>query len=161
MSPLQRHLINLEMIADDISMLDESELLSDEHLQLLKRYKSELTRLNELASSETESAFKSLIQKSVLSTLVDSRQMLLIHLKLIEYIQTFTTADAKIQSILTTRFDSNSDKYLELLQTKAIRAKSQLKTVAMAMGKVDYEKFTQFLSLNQDEWLWDVLKARY
>ena len=60
----------------------------------------------------------------------------------------------KIDAILADQFDENADKRLDLLQVKNIKAKSQFKTVAGAMGKRDYELFVQNMGLNHPDWTW-------
>lgn len=58
-----------------------------------------------------------------------------------EYVITAWEASQKASRIIADSFDESADKRLELLQVKAIKAKSQLKTVAIAMGKADYEVY--------------------
>jgi len=84
-----------------------------------------------------------------------------VYTKLVGYVITAWEASNKANAILVDNFDASADKRLELLQVKAIRAKSQLKTVATAMGQNDYEKFTQALGLIAQEWQWDMLRARF
>ena len=66
----------------------------------------------------------------------------------------FYEARRKVLGILENEFSSLADKHLDLLQTKAIKARSQFKTVAQALGKEEYCQFISQLGLPDHEWGW-------
>ena len=99
--------------------------------------------------------------RSIFENIFERKRMVAVYIKLIGYVLTAWEATSKANAILLDNFDASADKRLELLQVKAIKAKSQLKTVATAMGQSDYEKFTRTLGLETQEWQWDTLRARF
>lgn len=161
MATLQRQLVNLEMLADDLSALALKSHWTAVHIKLIEAYQIALQHLLSSMSSEAEHEFKRRIETSALAQVIESKRMLSVHLKLIGYILTYWDASEKAAEILESNFTEQADKRLELLQVKAIRAKSQLKTVATAMGEADYQKFINLLNLSDAQWQWQVLVARY
>jgi hypothetical protein len=111
--------------------------------------------------NETETGFQTLLKSSLFEDKFERKRMVNVYKKLVDYVITSWEATEKANVIIADSFDEGADKRLELLQVKAIKAKSQLKTVATAMGKTDYEKFTQVFGLTAQEWLWDNLRARF
>lgn len=87
--------------------------------------------------------------------------MVSIHLRLVDYVLTYWQTMQKVNDIRDTNFESNADKRLDLLHVKAVKAKSQLKTVASAMGQDNYSRFLALINLSDVEWQWDVIRARY
>lgn len=161
MATLQRILVNLEMLSDDISLLEPSQYNNADHLRLLH---SILVLLNELDSQskyETEAGFQHVVRGSIFEDVFERKRMVNVYKKLVEYVITAWEASQKASLIIADSFDESADKRLELLQVKAIKAKSQLKTVATAMGKADYEKFTRLFGLLTQQWEWDTLRARF
>jgi len=161
MATLQRQLVNLEILADDMSALVHTSHWTDPHIKLIEAYQIALQQLLNSINTDTDHEFKKRIEASALAKVLDSKRMLSVHLKLIEYILTYWDASQKAAEILESHFTEQADKRLELLQVKAIRAKSQLKTVATAMGKADYQKFVDLLNLSDAQWQWQALVARY
>lgn len=161
MATFQRLLVNLEIIADDLDALNESDCFSDKHLALLGAYRAALADLNESAAQQTEAHCKAYFQHSSLASVYVKKQMLSVHVKLINYVLSYWDANEKVTDIINDDFDPRADKKLELLQVKAIRAKAQLKTVATAMGKEDYKRFIEVLKLSGKDWQWDTLRARF
>ena len=161
MTTIQRNIVNLEIVADDLDALPDSEYWGIQHIKLIQEYKNALQQLAESLNVETENGFKKWIESSSLSEVLESKQMVYVHLKLIDYVLTYWDANQKAERILDSTFGEHADKRLELLQVKAIRAKSQLKTVAMAMGELDYQKFVTQLNLRDEQWQWQGLISRF
>lgn len=161
MATIQRQLVNLEILAEDLNSLSSEQYGGEQHIRLIEEYKEALEHLSDSAKPETESGFKKRLTTSTLAHVLESKQMIGVHLKLIGYVLTFWDANKKANDILDTNFGESADKRLELLQVKAIRAKGQLKTVAHAMGQADYQKFIDLLNLRDAQWQWDVLLSRY
>ena len=161
MASLQRTLVNLEMLSDDINALDANALNTHAHIKLLHHVLEALKGAEQLVALETEANFQKALLGSLFENVFERKRMVGVYIKLIEYVITAWEASNKASAIISENFDSSADKRLELLQVKAIRAKSQLKTVATAMGKEDYEKFTHILGLTTQEWQWDTLRARF
>ena len=161
MTTIQRNIVNLEIVAEDLQALPDSEHWSEQHIKLIEEYKTALQLLAASLKSETENGFRKWIESSSLGSVLATKKMVSVHLKLIDYVLTYWEASQKANSILDSNFGENADKRLELLQVKAIRAKSQLKTVATAMGQLDYQKFVELLNLRDEQWQWQGLIARF
>ena len=161
MTTIQRNIVNLEIVADDLAALPDSEYWSAQHIKLIQEYKNALQQLAESSSFETENGFKKWIESSPLKQALETKQMINVHLKLIDYVLTYWDANQKAERILDNNFGEHADRRLELLQVKAIRAKSQLKTVASAMGELDYQKFVKQLNLRDEQWQWHGLISRF
>lgn len=161
MASLQRSLVNLEMLCDDINALSTDALNTASHIRLLYEVLKELKSAEALISHETEASFQNAVKGSIFENIFERKRMIAVYIKLIGYVVTAWEATAKANAILIENFDESADKRLELLQVKAIKAKSQLKTVATAMGQSDYDKFSRALGLKTQEWQWDTLRARF
>lgn len=161
MASLQRTLVNLEMLSDDIDALHVDALNTHAHIKLLHNVLNELKNAEQLVALETEASFQKSLSGSLFENIFERKRMVGVYIKLVGYVITAWEATNKANAIISENFDSSADKRLELLQVKAIKAKSQLKTVASAMGKEDYAKFVQTLGLSAQEWQWDTLRARF
>jgi glycerophosphoryl diester phosphodiesterase len=161
MATLQRTLVNLEILTEDISLLSDAERGHSPHLRLLHGIRNVLEEVELHTLNETETGFQTLLKSSLFEDKFERKRMVNVYKKLVDYVITSWEATEKANVIIADSFDEGADKRLELLQVKAIKAKSQLKTVATAMGKTDYEKFTQIFGLTAQEWLWDNLRARF
>ncbi|WP_334020117.1 hypothetical protein [Alteromonas sp. S015] len=161
MASLQRTLVNLEILSDDINALNIDAINSVTHIKLLRNVLEELKNAESLVALETEASFHKLLSGSLFEHIFERKRMVGVYIKLVGYVITAWEAGNKVKEIISDNFDSSADKRLELLKVKAIKAKSQLKTVASAMGKDDYEKFVHTLGLYAQEWQWDTLRARF
>lgn len=161
MTSSQRTLINLEILSDDINQLESSQLNGSLHFKLLSDFLLRLTELNHSVQSDTEASVKQLLKGSVFDGAIGRKSMLVVYIKLINYVITAWDATLKAESIINDNFDDSADVRLELLQVKAIKAKAQLKTVASAMGEQDYKTFCAMLGLTAEKWQWDTLRARF
>lgn len=154
MGTTQRHLVNLDMLLTDIEMLDASEYGSLVHVKLLKDIQRVLEALEVAVQSETVSSFQKAVVNAGLAGQLEDKRMPGIFKRLIGYVLEYWDAHSKAAKILDSQFDGNADKRLELLQVKGIRAKSQFKTVARAMGRTDYLHFVEALGLLHEDWQW-------
>jgi len=161
MTSPQRTLVALDMLSDDINLLNDSQVNSELHFKLLSDFLVQLNQLNESVQQESEAAMKRLFVGSLFERPIGRKSMITVYMKLLNYVLTAWDATLKADAIINDNFDNNADVRLELLQVKAIKAKSQLKTVASAMGKQDYEVFCNLLGLSADKWQWDTLRARF
>lgn len=174
MSTITRKLITLDMLHQD--MVDECEefsehdslqpfnsehhscaLVSEHYLKLLARYLEECRQITFLAKELKDNAFSDLVLSSGAISHFSNKQMLSVQSRLLEYVLAFYSASQKADKILASEFDDRADKRLDLLQTKAIKARSQFKTVALAMGKSDYQAFKKALCLPEEDWSWSML----
>jgi hypothetical protein len=161
MTSPQRTLVALDMLSDDINLLNDSQVNSELHFRLLSDFLAQLNHLNDSVQLESEASTKRLFVGSVFDKAISRKSMLTVYMKLLNYVLTAWDATLKADAIINDNFDNSADVRLELLQVKAIKAKSQLKTVASAMGKQDYEVFCSLLGLTADKWQWDTLRARF
>lgn len=151
---LQRHLINLDMLLADLEMLHASEYGQAGHAKLLRDIQTVLKAIDDVAKGETVASFQKAVSTTGLAKAMEDKRMPGIYNRLIGYVLEYWQTSEKIEAILADQFDENADKRLDLLQVKNIKAKSQFKTVARAMGKHDYELFVQNLGLNHPDWAW-------
>lgn len=151
---LQRHLINLDMLLADLEMLDADEYGQAAHAKLLKDIQKVLKSIEDVAAGETVASFQKAVSTTGLAKAMEDKRMPGIYNRLIGYVLQYWETSYKIDAILADQFDENADKRLDLLQVKHIKAKSQFKTVARAMGKADYESFVQNMGLNHPDWAW-------
>lgn len=156
MGTTQRHLVNLDILLTDIEMLDGSEYGSQTHIKLLKGVQLVLGELEVAAQSETVASFQKAVVNSGLAGPLEDKRMPGIFKRLIGNVLEYWDAHGKAAQILDSQFDGNADKRLELWQVKAIKAKSQFKTVARAMGRTDYLHFIDALGLTHEDWQWQV-----
>lgn len=161
MTSPRRTLVALDMLSDDINLLNDSQVNSELHFKLLSDFLLQLKQLNDSVQQESEAAMRCLFVGSQFEQAIGRKSMLIVYMKLLNYVLTAWDATLKAEAIINDSFDDNADVRLELLQVKAIKAKSQLKTVASAMGKQDYEVFCNVLGLSADKWQWDTLRARF
>ncbi|WP_189407874.1 hypothetical protein [Alteromonas halophila] len=157
---MQRTLVNLDMIKDDIAMLPAHAYASASHQKLVRQYRELLVSIDALLPQVTEKQFRTFTAQTELCHLLSQKQMVGVQQKMISSVLAYWDADQKAQGILAAEFDPQADKRLDLLQVKAVRAKSQLKTVADAMGKADYQAFVSALGLAGTELEWSQLCAR-
>lgn len=132
-------------------------LVSEQYLKLLSRYLEECRHILFLAKDLKESAFSDVVSSAGAVSHFHQKQMLSVQSRLVEYVLAFYSASQKADKILASEFDDRADKRLDLLQTKAIKARSQFKTVAQAMGKSDYQAFQNALCLPEQDWDWSRL----
>ncbi|MBU2977114.1 hypothetical protein [Alteromonas sp. C1M14] len=148
-----RHLVNLEILISDIEMLAPGDLATAPHIRLLDSIRRELTALEASAINETQQGFQQLVGTTTLKQGLKDKRMLTIYNRLLGYILQHWRASTKIDEIIDSQFDNHADERLELLRTKSIRAKSQCKTIMLAMGNCDANYFLTLFGLQQEAWL--------
>ncbi len=150
----QRQLVNIDILLTDIEMLERDAYASPAHIRLLSSLETALAVLNERAVHETVASFQQAVKSAGPEKTFKDKILIGIYQRLISYVLEYWDTQTKIHGILDDYFDPNSEKRLQLLQTKSTRAKTQFKTVAMAMGQKDYEHFIALLGLHHEDWLW-------
>lgn len=159
MQTFTRTLINLDILNQDLRDIEhrEAKLISSEYQKLLHQYLEKCQSLFALATSMNEHEFSEIVTASGTCAHISSKRMLGVQIKLIQYVLDFYSANAKIKQLQANEFDSKADKRLDLLQTKAVKARSQFKTVAKAMGKADLQEFARIMGLPKADWSWEAL----
>ncbi|MEQ5807499.1 hypothetical protein J3369_08785 [Alteromonas sp. NFXS44] len=150
----QRHLVNIDILLSDIEMQESGFYAGAEHQKYLNDLLRELSALEGMIELETVHSFQQAVSSAGLENVFKDKRLVSIYQKLISNVLAYWHTVNKIDDILASRFDSHSEKRLELLQAKASRAKSVFKTVAMAMGKNDYSQFITLLGLKHADWAW-------
>ena len=87
-----------------------------------------------------------------------TKQLLKIHTKLIGWVITFFIAKEKANAITDQDFSERAEVRLDLWQTKAAKAKNQIKTLANALGKAEYVDFLKQYRLTNSELMWPLGK---
>ncbi|MBU3023165.1 hypothetical protein [Aestuariibacter sp. A3R04] len=153
-STTQRHLVNVDMLLSDIDALKQQPYSRLAHSRLLTALKNELAALSRVIEHETVYSFHQAVVTIGLESTLPAKRMADIYARLINYVLEYWEAQEKVDSIIDSCFDTNAEKRLQLLQVKAIRAKTQFKTVAKAMGDHDYTHCIAVLGLSQENWVW-------
>ena len=135
MASLQRTLVNLEMLSDDINALHVDALNTHAHIKLLHNVLNELKNAEQFVALETEASFQKSLSGSLFENIFERKRMVGVYIKLVGYVITAWEATNKANAIISENFDSSADKRLELLQVKAIKAKSQLKNCSVSDGQ--------------------------
>ena len=154
MHSIQRQLVNLDMLISDIDGLARHEYGLASHVKLLKDVQRVLSEIDVLAEHETIASFNKAVLQSGLAKIFADKRLPSIYRRLLEYVLPSWDAQNKVDDILNSEFNEHADKRLELLQVKCVKAKTQFKTVAQAMGRTDYMLFLQSFGLDHDDWRW-------
>ena len=160
---LVRNLITIDMLSQELAGHRQSRAVSgqtqggEDYVRLLIQFSQLMATLKDNARQYTEVGFVALVAQSGLSIPFKNKQILSIYLKLCEYVIDYYTVSRKALEIRDTEFGDHADKRLGLLQTRAIRARSQFKTVVQALGRSEYQQFTELTALPLEDWAWDVL----
>lgn len=158
MSTVSRKLITIDMLREDL--LDEDitvDNVPDSYLKLLAQYLKECRALLLLAKEFKDSVFADTVASSGTCLHIINKQMLKVQIRLLEYVLDYYDATHKAEKIQACEFDSQADKRLDLLQTKAIKARAQFRTVAQAMGPTDLQEFIEATALPEFDWSWKAL----
>lgn len=163
MLTLTRQLVALDMVcaelADFEAKLDSANhLVPRAYIALLKQFCIVVQQISVTAADYSQYAFVAEVEKFGLALVIKNKRILSVYLRLIEYVIDFYQASEKIAGIRDKLFDDNAEKRLQLLQVRVIKAKAQFKTVVQALGKRDYQQFSEHLALPQTEWSWQVLR---
>ncbi len=160
MPTISRKLITLDIL--NVDMQEEGKhvdkKISTGYLELLQQYLDECKLLLALAGELRESVFSGMVESSGTCLHITNKRMLSVQIRLLEYVLVYYNASQKIEVIQASEFGSQADRRLGLLQTKAIKARSQFKTVAKAMGRSDLQAFILATYLPEFHWGWKALK---
>ncbi|GFD79781.1 hypothetical protein KUL118_26430 [Tenacibaculum sp. KUL118] len=88
MASLQRSLVNLEMLCDDINALSTDALNTASHIRLLYEVLKELKSAEALISHETEASFQNAVKGSIFENIFERKRMIAVYIKLIGYVVT-------------------------------------------------------------------------
>lgn len=163
MSIFNRTLVNLDIINEDMedelsglgSLYDSGD--SDDYLSLLSQYHQLVSKLEGCIADEIDQQVPGMFQSSHLASLVSSKQFVTVLGRLVGYVLQFYHAQLKYLAILDSEFTPQADRLLNLLQTKAIKAKKQYVTVAKALGEGEYKALLAAVALPKDDWAWHKL----
>ncbi len=162
MLPLQTQLIAIDILLQELeecqleyaygaSNSDNSgdgERLSNVHKDLLEQS----IKANQLVISNSkdfsEYDFSKLLEQVELAKKISSKRFLVIYNKLLLWVLDYYSAKKKAGSITSEDFSEQAEIRLDLYQTKAAKAKSQIKTLAGALGKQEYVSFLNLYRLN-------------
>lgn len=156
MNSVSRQLVALDMLSQDLEETS-AEQAPKQYERVLRQYLSQLEKLEILAAPLTENGYTQAVDASNLCAELRTKKMVTIYIRLLEFILKYFELDAKAQVILDKQFDERSDRRLDLLQSRAIKARNQFKIVAKALGEEDYRRFCATLSLSREDWGWQSL----
>lgn len=163
MHTFSRQLIALDMLsqemADELLLpeIQHSHHVTSQFLKLLKHYCEASKALEILADDLTENGFTdAVIAQNVCLHLVN-KKVLRVQNKLLEYVTEFYHASRRAELIRHDEFNQQADIRFDLLSTRAIKFKSQYRTVAKAMKRKDYEGLVRGIGLPEFDWRWELL----
>jgi hypothetical protein len=164
MSSLVRQLIAFDIIKqelEEVSLLDddlEKDSIEDAHLQLLKQCSVANQAIIDSTVGVSEFDFANIIGQVELENPVSTKQLLTVHNKLLIWAISFFVAKEKANGITSIDFSEQAEVRLDLWQTKAAKAKNQIKTLANALGKDEYLEFIKQYRLTDTELMWPLGK---
>lgn len=164
MSSLVRQLIAFDIIKqelEEVSLLNDDldkDSIEDAHLQLLKHCSEANQAIIDATVGISEFDFAKIVSQVELEAPVSTKQLLTVHNKLLSWAISFFVAKAKANSITSIDFSEQAEVRLDLWQTKAAKAKNQIKTLANALGKSEYVEFIMQYRLNKTELMWPLGK---
>ena len=163
MSTIANTLTSMEMLHED--MVDECELVkrddnpivTESFLRFLEQYKDASDAFEKMADEFTELGFVEYITQQQSCLHLVNKKVLMVQNKLLGYAFDYYEASLKAESIRHTEFNEQADKKFDLLSTRAIKLKSQFRTVAKAMKQTDYENLIEGIGLPEFDWGWERL----
>ncbi|MFT4653061.1 MAG: hypothetical protein ACI82S_000704 [Patiriisocius sp.] len=164
MSTLVRQLIAFDIIKqelEEVSLLNDEldkDSIEDAHLQLLKQCSVANQAIIDSTLDISEFDFAKIVSQVELEIAVSTKQLLTVHNKLLSWAISFFVAKEKANSITSIDFSERAEVRLDLWQTKAAKAKNQIKTLANALGKVEYLEFITQYRLTKTELMWPLGK---
>lgn len=164
MSSLVRQLIAFDILKqelEDVNLLDEEaekDSIADAHLQLLKQCSQSNQAIVDSTEGLSEFDFAKTIGQVELEYKVSTKQLLIVHNKLISWVINFFVAKEKANAITAQDFSERAEVRLDLWQTKSAKAKNQIKTLANALGKSEYVEFVSQYRLTKTELMWPLGK---
>lgn len=158
MSTLLRQLIAFDILKQELEEVKvheyesaESDWLFPEHLQLLSQCLAANKQILASISDMSEFDFAHHLEQIDLDFKVPTKQLLIIHHKLLGWAIDFVKAKIKVNAITAEDFSEQAEVRLDLWQTKAAKAKNQIKTLAQALGAQGYSDFVDLYRLNHTE----------
>lgn len=165
MSTFSRQLIALDMLSEEMTEalalpeVSQTAQVSSEYLSLLSQYRRVSESLGQLAAELTEIGFSETVSKHNVCIHLVNKKVLMVQNKLLEYAVDFYDASRRAERIRHDEFNQQADIRFDLLSTRAIKLRSQFKTIAKAMKQSDYESLMRGIGLADFDWGWDVLMA--
>ena len=149
----------LKQELEDLSVSREllSEI-SEQHAKLLSQCLDAILAILEQAAGFSEFDFSQELDNVELGRAIGSKKILGIQTKLLAWALNFFVAKEKAESISAEDFSDRAEKRLDLWQTKAAKAKNQIRTLAKAMGQEEYSRFSHQYRLLYTELSWRLLK---
>ncbi|MFW8590889.1 hypothetical protein ACOI22_08820 [Glaciecola sp. 2405UD65-10] len=145
MSNLVRELIAFDILKqelEDIEVDTESDdSLLKAHLQLIKQCSGASQRIITATQGLSEYDFQKSISNVEFVYKVHTKQLLTVHNRLIAWVIDFFIAKEKASKITDLDFSDQAEVRLDLWQTKSAKAKNQIKILANALGKEEYNEF--------------------
>jgi len=158
MSSLVRQLIALDILKqelDDVELSEyreaDSDFLMSSHLHLLIQCSQATQQIIDSISGMSEYDFAAQLEYIELDFKVPSKQLLIIQHKLLAWVIDFIKAKSKVNKITAQDFSDQAEVRLDLWQSKAAKAKNQMKTLAKALGKEEYSEFISLYKLEHTE----------
>lgn len=164
MSSLVRQLIAFDIIKqelEEVSLLNDEldkDSIEDAHLQLLKHCSAANQAIIDSVVGVSEFDFAKIVNQVELESPVSTKQLLTVHNKLLIWAISFFVAKEKANGITSIDFSEQAEVRLDLWQTKAAKAKNQIKTLASALGKAEYVEFIKQYRLSKTELMWPLGK---
>lgn len=157
-----RELVVIDMLKQELEDVYNpnlvAEFLSEQHIKLLvqslEHYKKVNTKINELSEYD----FSQSISQLDFEYPFESKKLLSIHQHLLDWTIDFNVAKRKAEDILTKEFDQQAERRLDLWQSKAAKAKKQIRTLAAALEQQQYVAFTEHFKLQNTELSWQNIK---
>jgi hypothetical protein len=126
--------------------------VTSHYLFLLGKYKEISISLFDSAQELTEKGFIKAVTNQGVCHHLANKKMLMIQNRLLEYVLDYYDAASKAGQIRDADFSSAADVRFDLLTTRAIRSKSQYKTVARALSKKEYQNLLNGIGLAEFDW---------
>ncbi|MGB3724945.1 MAG: hypothetical protein WA981_04200 [Glaciecola sp.] len=162
MSTLVRELIAFDILKQELEDIvvddDYTDSVSSQHIALLKQCASANKRIIELTREMSEFDFAKSISNVEFVYKVSTKQLLTIHNRLITWTIDFFIAKEKANAITAQDFSDQAEVRLDLWQAKSAKAKNQIKTLALALGRDEYAEFIRQYRLTHTELSWPLSK---
>lgn len=157
MSSFKQHLLTLNLLSEDmIDKLSEQKesdgSVSQSYVDLLKQYLETSISLSTLAATYTDMEFKSAIQNRGICLHLLNKKMLMIQNKLVKYLIDYFEATFRLNMIRDVDFSEQANIRFDLLSVRAIKSKSQFKTVADALSDSEYRNLQDGIALPDLRW---------
>lgn len=157
MSSFKQLLLTLNILSED--MADELSgqkgrdvLVSEHYVALLKQFLETSKSLSVAATAYTNMEFKTAIQNRGICLYLVNKKMLMIQNRLAEYLIDYFEANFRLDKIREVDFSEQANIRFDLLSVRAIKSKSQFKTVADALSDSEYLNLENGIGLPDLRW---------